>query len=75
VPDEMRVRRYRAEERQPVNGEFVEALVALLLIIFGVVVSTVGVAVWVRPAAGAAILGLELFVVGCFMGNSSSNRR
>lgn len=43
-------------------------LIAGLAVFLGIVLMTVGVSLWVHLAAGAAILGLALFVVGILFG-------
>jgi hypothetical protein len=71
VPEDLQRRGIGVEVREPrpIDGETVRDILAIIMIFIGFLCSTLGVAYWLQPSAGLAILGDELFVVGCLMGN------
>lgn len=70
IPPDLRPDTHMEDVPKKDRSEFWASLFALTLIIVGAAVLSLGMAWWVHPGAGVAILGLTVTCVGILIGYS-----
>lgn len=67
IPDELRPGMHPEPGPEPRTLNW-PIIVCIFLLVIGITAMTAGVAWWVHPGAGIAILGLAVFVIGVSVG-------